>query len=137
MQTTTFETVKQKIERAEATCILFDDSKLLYAKSLPRLTPILELYHSGRLQGKYLGDRVIGKAAASFLICGGIAYVYGHIMSEPAHALLCQHNIRHEYHTLVPAIQNQQGTGLCPMERLTLPLKTAEEAVQAVLEVLQ
>lgn len=71
------------------------------------------------LKGALIADKAVGKAAAACMVVGGVKRVYADVMSEPALALLLQHDVEAEYGTLVDHIINRTGDGWCPMERLS------------------
>ncbi len=55
------------------------------------------------MKGAGIADKVIGKAAASLMVLGGIRQVYTDVISQPALALLCNANIEVSYVRLVPS----------------------------------
>ena len=71
------------------------------------------------LQGAFIADKAVGKAAAACMVVGGVKHVHADVMSEPALALLNAHGIKAEYGQLVDHIINRAGTDWCPMERLS------------------
>ena len=78
----------------------------------------------------YIADKVVGKAAASIMICGGVREVYATIMSKAAIDLLAEYGVKFSFGREVEAIRRRDGTGICPMEQTCLGLKTAEECDQ-------
>ena len=84
------------------------------------------------LQGAEIADKVVGKAAASLLVMGGIRKIYADLLSQSASNLLQQEGIPVTYGTLVPFIKRMDFTDICPMEALTLDATTAEEAVNRI-----
>lgn len=81
------------------------------------------------LQGSEVADKVVGKAAAALLVCGGAAKVYADLMSEGALSMLHSNGIPVSYAQLVPYIKRRDMNGMCPMEQLTLDAPDAETAV--------
>ena len=69
-----------------------------------------------------IADTVIGLAAASILVFGGIKAVYGEIMSISAAELLQSHGVMFSYGKFVKNIMNRAKTDICPMERICLGL---------------
>lgn len=65
-----------------------------------------------------IADKVIGKAAASLLIKGGIKQVYADTISTPALNLLKEHDIPVTYAQETHHIENRTKTGWCPLEQL-------------------
>lgn len=84
------------------------------------------------LVGATIADRVIGKGAAMLLIKGGVSEVYAGIISTPALETLRKEGIRVAFGKEVPYISNRAQTGVCPIERLTGPTDSPEEAYQQI-----
>ena len=74
------------------------------------------------LRGAEVSDKVIGKAAALLFCHGGVRSIWAETMSEAAAEFLDTAGVAYAYDTLVPAILNREGTGLCPMEQKALGL---------------
>lgn len=68
------------------------------------------------LKGAIIADKVIGKAASSILVVAGVKAIYADVMSKYAIPVLEENNIRFEYEKLVDYIENNDKTGMCPME---------------------
>lgn len=68
------------------------------------------------LKGAIIADKVIGKAASSILAVAGVKAIYADVMSKYAIPVLEENNIRFEYEKLVDYIENNDKTGMCPME---------------------
>jgi len=68
------------------------------------------------LKGAIIADKVIGKAASSILAVAGVKEIYTDVMSKYAIPVLEENNIRFEYEKLVDYIENNDKTGMCPME---------------------
>ncbi|MDR1464495.1 MAG: DUF1893 domain-containing protein [Oscillospiraceae bacterium] len=80
------------------------------------------------LRGADVADRVIGKAAALLFAFGGVRSVWAECMSDGAAAFLAFAGIAFGCGERVPAIQNRDGTGLCPMEQKVLQTNDPAEA---------
>jgi len=86
------------------------------------------------LQNAEIADKVVGKAAASLMIVGGVHRIYADLLSQSASDLLRQEGIPTTCATLVPFIKRRDFTAMCPMEALTLDATTAAEAVRRIRE---
>lgn len=76
----------------------------------------LLLNNKAYLQGSTVTDKVIGKAAASLMILGGVKRIYAAVISESALKLLEEAGIRTEFLMKVPFIKNREKNGWCPLE---------------------
>ena len=101
-----------------------------------RIRPLVELHlQGGAPEGSLFADKVIGRAAASFLILWKVSEAYGALMSEPARRLLESHGIKASWGKLAPNILREDGEGLCPMEKIALAAEEdPEETVRRVVE---
>ena len=86
------------------------------------------------LQGAFIADKAVGKAAAACMVVGGVKHVHADVMSEPALALLKAHGIKAEYGQLVDHIINRAGTDWCHMERLSRGIDDPTVIIQKIKE---
>ena len=84
------------------------------------------------LQGAFIADKAVGKAAAACMVVGGVKHIHADVMSEPALALLNAHGIKAEYGQLVDHIINRAGTDWCPMERLSRDIDDPTVIIQKI-----
>ena len=94
------------------------------------IAPIMEILKTEAqfLEGAYVADKVIGKAAALLLIKGKISHLYSEVISTHASEALKENNIPFEYGKMVPYIINRTKDGMCPMEAAVLEETNAESA---------
>lgn len=88
------------------------------------------------LRGAFVADKVVGKAAASLMILGGIAGLHADVASEPAMALLRKYGVDAECTECVPHIINRSGTDWCPLEKRCFGLSTPQECLASIEEFL-
>lgn len=74
-----------------------------------------------------IADKVIGKAAATLMVLGGIKEIYTHIISRPALQLLQEAGITVSCDEVVDHIINRDRTGWCPLEQASRDLHSAKE----------
>jgi len=91
---------------------------------------LYDLYHNEPefLKRALIADKVVGKAAASLMILGGIKQLYTNIVSEPALTLFTNSDVEVEFSQKVPFIENRDKTGWCPLESACYEAKSEEEA---------
>lgn len=80
------------------------------------------------LQGAQVADKVIGKAAATLMILGGVKHIYTDLISQPALDLISTTDISIEYKGVVPYIQNRDKSGWCPLEKMTYDEQLVENS---------
>ncbi len=79
------------------------------------------------LSGSRVADKVIGKAAASLMVLGGVKEVYTHVISRPALQLLHEAGIVVDCDEVVDYIINRNHTGWCPLEQASRDLHSAKD----------
>lgn len=84
------------------------------------------------LSGADVADKVVGRAAASIMILGGVRRAYADTISQLALELFAQNNVEISYNQVVPHIINRAKTDLCPLERATKDLESLEEIFAAI-----
>ncbi len=141
IQMTTRQDVVAEIRQDEWSCVLVQGEKIVYRGTGPGVAPLRKLYESedGRrqMQGAWLYDKVIGKAAAVFAVLGQVDAVYGEVTSRAAHRYLNERGVHCEYGDLVDFIQNRTKNGLCPVEQSVLQEDDPQKAYDAILHTIQ
>lgn len=88
------------------------------------------------LNGGMVADRVVGRGAALLLVKGQVTKVYAKLISQPALNVLSQAGIEVGYDSVVPNIINRAGSGICPVEQLTLNVNDPDVAMVKIREFL-
>lgn len=86
------------------------------------------------LKGAIIADKVIGKVASSILAVAGVKAIYADVMSKYAIPVLEENGIRFEYAKLVDYIENNDKTGMCPMENKYKDKKDISVIYQEMIE---
>lgn len=79
-----------------------------------------------------IADKVVGRAAASLLILGGVSEVYADIMSRSAAAMLEERGAVVSYGQMVETILNRQQTDSCPLEKQCPIGSSPKDNVEAI-----
>jgi hypothetical protein len=118
----------QEFLDSEDTLRVYDGDKLVFSSTKDRLLPLLEYLESlaPRHREVVSFDKIMGNAAALLSIKAGCREVYSPLGSQLAVESLEKHGVGHHLLQTVPHIRNAAGTGMCPMEKLSLD-KTPEE----------
>ncbi|MBR2147344.1 MAG: DUF1893 domain-containing protein [Muribaculaceae bacterium] len=88
------------------------------------------------LVGATVADRVIGRGAALLLVLGKVERVYASLISSQAVEVFQEAGIRVDYDKMVPNIINRDGSGICPVEKLTMSITDPEVAREKIKEFL-
>lgn len=115
---TNIDIVKEKLYDNNASLVVLYQNgtcKEYYNRRIEDIVAIL-LENKEALKGAIIADKVIGKVAGSVLAVAGIKELYADIISEFAIPVLDKNGIKYEYNNKVDFIQNNDKTGMCPME---------------------
>ena len=97
---------------------------------------ILSIYEKNPelLDQAAVADKIIGRAVAMICELGEVKSCYAPLISKGAIKVLEQTQINHRSEKQVEAIKNKKGTGLCPIEQLTLEFEDSKKAVKKIKE---
>lgn len=115
---TNLEKVKEKLYNTNASLVVLysnGEIKEYYQNRIKDIKEIL-IENKDALKGAIIADKVIGKVAGSILAIAGVKEIYADVMSKHALPVLEKNNVKYEYKNLVEYIQNNDKTGMCPME---------------------
>lgn len=110
--------VKEKLYKDNASLVvLFKNGicKEYYNRRVEDIVNILK-HDKYSLKDAIIADKVIGKVAGSILTLAGVKEIYADTISKIAIPVLEENNIKYEYKNMVDFIQNNDKTGMCPME---------------------
>jgi hypothetical protein len=112
----------QQFTIGKHTLEVYQNGQQIFVSSKDRLQPLLEYIATSapQHQGVVIFDRIVGRAAALLAVKAGCAELYSPMGSELAIAVLREHDIKHDLGKLVPYIQRDNQTEMCPMERLSI-----------------
>ena len=117
----------------KCSCVIYNHEKVTFCheKGVKDLFRILKT-DPDILNGAMIADKVIGKGAAALMILGGVKGVYADVISRPALELFSSVDVCVDYGICVPYIINRDGTDICPVEKLCMECKTAEECLPLI-----
>lgn len=112
------------------------DKKVIATSKDRGIKPIFDVYtmNHSLLKDSYVADRVIGKAAAIFLIHGKIKGLYTDLISDVAMDVLEEAGIEVEYKKKVPFILNREGNDLCPIESIARKSDNINDLISGIEE---
>ncbi len=109
-------TAKDILIKNGYTCVLYN-GKAAYSSTERGVKPLLQFLQSGAdFSGFCAADKVVGAGAAHLYVLLKIKTVWANVISESAKSVFEQNGIFVTYGTLVKAIKNRKGDGLCPIE---------------------
>jgi hypothetical protein len=112
---------------------VYKGARLLFSSRKDKLAPMLDYIDNCMpyAAGVTVYDRIVGNAAALFLITIKCRIVYSALGSENAIKTLEAAGIGYRFNETIDCIMNDPGTDMCPMERLSLG-KTPDDFYRAL-----
>lgn len=133
-QSTVFTKAVSLISAEEYSCILIKDGVIAHTADGRGVSPLMRLWDSepSMLEGAFVVDKIIGKAAAMILVAAGAKRVYGEVMSTSGEAYLNTHGIETSYGIRVELILNRTQTGICPIEQSVIGISDPHEGIASI-----
>ena len=112
---------------------VYDGDRLIFTSNKDGLQPLLEYIdrivpYQSEIK---IFDKIMGNAAALLSVKADCRKVYSPLGSQLAIKTLGDYNAEYYFTKIVPYIQNREGQGMCPMEKLSIN-KSPEEFYEAV-----
>lgn len=131
------EKAKERLMSGGYTCVLCQGERI-YTSTRRGVKPLVDWLESNRdFNGFFAADKVVGKGAAYLYVLLGVQGVYAQVISKPALQVLNRYGIYTGYETLVDAIINRQGNGICPFEQAVLKIDRPTAAYEAIRQKMQ
>ena len=123
----------ERLDAEQCSCVIYngEETRLFWERGVQDLYRLLKT-EPDFLQGAFIADKVIGKAAAALMALGGVDEVFARVISSPARELLERSEIKVDFLVEVPHIINRTRTGWCPLETRCFRMHTAEECLQQI-----
>ncbi len=124
----------EMLKREDYSLVLKKDDDLItgHERGVKMLLMLLQIGND--YSGYVAADKVIGKGAAFLYVLLRIKEIHAGVISEPALAVLKEHDVVTIYEELVPMIRNRDNTGFCPMEQTVLEETDPQTAFRKLLE---
>ena len=112
---------------------VYDGDSLIFTSNKDGLQPLLEYInrivpYQSEIK---IFDKIMGNAAALLSVKADCGKVYSPLGSQLAIKTFGDYNAEYHFTKIVPYIQNREGQGMCPMEKLSIN-KSPEEFYEAV-----
>lgn len=134
IQKNVLEKARGIIATGEADCILIKENIITDVEKGRGLSPLMSLYmkKNKKLEGAFVVDKVVGKAAAMLCVCARAKGVFAELISMPAAEYLKDKNISRSWSELSINIKNRQGDGICPMESSVLNEEDSQKGFKKI-----
>jgi hypothetical protein len=116
--------------------VVISDGKVLNHKKGDGVKPFMRIIDEigNDLEGKIIGDRILGKASAFLCRYSNVRGVYSPQATKTAIAILIIGGIPCQTDEIIPFIKNRNGDGLCPFEKMLQNIESPEEAYKILNE---
>ena len=94
------------------------ETRVFHQRGVADLLQLLK-HEKSVLQGACVADKVVGKAAASLMVLGGVRSVVTDLISQQAMKVMGRSRMNVYFNKMVPFILNRKQEGLCPLEMMT------------------
>jgi len=96
------------------------DGQVLFQSEDHMLKPLIQAIKEKNLKGAVVYDKLVGRGAALLFVYAKIAKVFTLTASKNALTVLKENQIPITTKTVVDNIMNNNGTDICPMEKLSV-----------------
>ena len=117
------------IRNGNASCILIQGGKIVHQALGKGIEPLVDVYDqkTDLLKDAIAVDKIIGKAAAMLLVLGEVKEAYAEVISTSGKQLLEKNHISVSYGRCVEIISNRAGSGICPLEQISMEIEQGNE----------
>ena len=123
----------ETLHKERCSCVVLNHDELTVCDG-PGISDLLRLLNTEPqiLEGAFVADKVIGKAAAALLILGAVKEVYTDLISDAAVKLLSRTQVKLTFARQVPTILNRLKNDICPMEKLCADALSPKECYDRI-----
>jgi hypothetical protein len=116
--------------------VVINEGKILNHEKGDGIKPFMKIIDElgSDLEGKVIGDRILGKASAFLCRYSNVRGVYSPQATKTAIAILIIGGIPCQTDEMIPFIKNRIGDGLCPFEKMLQNVESPEEAYRILNE---
>jgi len=116
--------------------VVISYGKILNHKKGDGVKPFMQIIDElgNDLEGKVIGDRILGKASAFLCRYSNVKGVYSPQATKTAIAILIIGGIPCQTDEMIPFIKNRKGDGLCPFENMLQDVEYPEDAYKILNE---
>lgn len=126
------ELAKKILYEEDQSLVVVKNGQVIYKSKDRGIKPMLTLTNEFKEQAyaSSIADKVIGKGAA--LLCANlkVKQVYGDLMSEAGIDILEKNGIKYEFKESCEYIKNREGTGYCPIEKMSMDVEEPRELLE-------
>ena len=118
------------ISTSDYSVVAIKNSNVISKKKGAGIRPILELIEElgEKIHECIIGDRILGKASSFLCIYSKAKAVYSPQATKTAIALLLINGIPSQADVLIDHIENRDGTGVCPFEKMLKDVISPQQA---------
>lgn len=123
---------KHVLKEENQSLVVVKNGEVIYKSTDRGIKPMLSITNELKeeVRGSSIADKVIGKGAALLCVNLNIKEVYGDLMSQAGIDMLKKNGIKYEFNQSCEYIKNREGTGYCPIEKLSMDVEEPRELLE-------
>ena len=124
------ELAEHRLKQKNLDLVIAKDGRIIFENGSPGIGALLHAIEKLGKEaiGSSVADRIVGRAAAMLCAYSKVASVFAVMMSEEGIKVLEDNKIHYRFENRVQNILNQEGTDICPFEKLVMGFVKPEEA---------
>jgi hypothetical protein len=127
------EIAKRQLQEKGYSLVIANKGKIIFeikSAGIGGFLDAIEKFGRSGLDGAFIADKIVGRAAALLCVYCGVKGVYAIVLSKGGKQVLDENSIPVEFESLVPRILNRPKTDMCPFEKAVAAVSNAEEAYE-------
>jgi len=127
---------RKTLSSEDYSIVVISGGKILTHEKGDGVKPFMKTINElgNNLDGKVIGDRILGKASAFLCRYSKLKGVYSPQATKTAIAILITGGIICQADEVIPFIKNRNGDGLCPFEKMLQNVESPDEAYKILKE---
>lgn len=127
---------REILKSEDYSMVVISDGKILKHIKGDGIKPFMKIIDElgNNLEGKVIGDRILGKASAFLCRYSKVKGVYSPQATKTAIAILIIGGIICQADEIIPFIKNRNEDGLCPFEKMLQNVESPDKAYKILKE---
>jgi len=124
---------KHELLKKDLNLVIVKKGAAIFETKSPGISGLLEAiekFDKEGLNGSFVADKVVGRAAALLCVYCEVSTVYAVVLSRGGKDVLENHGVAFEFEDLVPNVLNKQKTDVCPFEKAVANISKPEKAYE-------
>lgn len=127
------------LDNENKSIVIVKEGSVIFSSNEKGIKPIYTalIEQKDKLKGSSISDKVIGKAAAMICKYAEIKELNTKLISDNAVIVLDDSSILYKSDKSVPFIKNRDGSGMCPIETISLKVDNIDDLLMEISKFLE